>query len=120
MGTVLARSAGTERIFEDLDEGLGNGRRRAGRVEDAAKAEHQADNAALDEDDKLLLVVDSASDLEVGAAHRRDVETRGRRWMTSTRHDCRADGWSDRAKGRGAPGKAGTCRSGRREERWRS
>ena len=81
MGSVVPRSAGTERIFEDFGEARDNGRRRAVAVKDtvetrlgpievgvnAAKAEHEADKAALEEADKALLVIDSASDLEVGA-----------------------------------------------------
>ena len=81
MGSVVPRSAGTERIFEDFDEALDNGRRRTGVVKEtvearlgpievgvnAAKAEHEADKAALDEADKVLVVIDIDSDLEVGA-----------------------------------------------------
>ena len=81
MGSVVPRSAGPERIFEDFGEALDNGQRRTGAVKetvetrlgplavgvDMAEDEWTADKAALDEADKVLMVIDIGSDLEVGA-----------------------------------------------------
>ena len=81
MGKVIPRSASPERIFADVDDSLKRGRLKGGEIEKTVEArlgpleagvakaanDVEADKAAVDELDELLLSLDDGSDLEVGA-----------------------------------------------------
>ncbi|MFT3772880.1 MAG: hypothetical protein QM820_46435 [Minicystis sp.] len=81
MGKVLPRSASPERILADFDESLKQARLKEGEVQKAAEArlgpleagvgkaedDIEVDKAAVDELDDVLLSLDAASDLEIGA-----------------------------------------------------